>query len=160
VGHRDQLYPFVQPAPQFLHAHQTVGVHGQHLQSHPLAFGQVEQEEVTTAVFHWRDEHAIAGPQWNAGECHCPGPRGAVEQGDFLAVAVEQGADSGMPTFDCLRGAFSGLVRTYLALQPQMAHHRVDDGLRREAGASVVQVCDVVHAGRIRPRPHEIEVHQ
>src|SRR5436190_13518469 len=64
-----------------------------------------------------------------------------------------------MPTFDCLLGAFSGLVRTYLALQPQMAHYRVDDGLRREAGASVVQVCDVVHAGRVRPRPREIEIH-
>jgi hypothetical protein len=98
-------------------------------------------------------------PERNRVESHVPGARGALDERDLVALRADQRGDGVVEIGNATLRFGGRLIAADRGLALEVARHRVEDRARRQGGAGVVEVQDVVHAGRVRSEQRHVERH-
>src|SRR5262249_58908640 len=108
-----------------------------------------EEGEVVADVVGNRRQDPVARAERECVERHVPGSRRARAEGKLLRARADQVGGGAVEALDgvLLRGV--RLVAADPRLELEMADGRVENGLRRERRAGVVQVHDVLAARRV-----------
>ena len=159
VRERDEGDVGVEPALQLVEVDLAVLVVLDHLEGRAGALARLQERDRVADVLGARGEDALARLERDRRERHVPGGRRALHQRDLVRLRVDQPRDRAVHLGHPRLGLGLRLVRTDLRLTPQVR----DDGVRHDARAQgttgVVQVGDMVDAGRVTAGAVEIDRH-
>ena len=113
------------------------------------AVGDLAQRDVVARVLRVRGEDAVAGLELERVEGHVPRARGVLDDRDLVALAADQPRDRVVAVLDAVLALGLRLVAADRRLAAQVLDHRLEHRLGRERGAGVVEVGDLLDAGRV-----------
>jgi hypothetical protein len=104
-------------------------------------------------------QDAIALAPGQRVERHVPCAGGVLHHRDLVRVAVEQRRDRAVDGFQSFSGGVGRFVAAHARLELEVPDGRVEDDLRRQCTARVVEVRDVCATGRLAPSTLDVEGH-
>ena len=149
----------VEPAFQLVEVDLAVLVVLDHLQGRAGALARLQERDRVADVLGARGEDALARLERDRRERHVPGDRRALHQRDLVRLRTDQPRDRAVHLGHPRLGLGLRLVRTDLRLTPQVRDDGVRHDLRAQRTTGVVQVGDMVDAGRVTAGAVEIDRH-
>ena len=159
VRERDDGDVAVEPAFELVEVDLAVLVVLDHLERGAGALARLQERDRVADVLGARGEDALARLERDRRERHVPGGRRALHQRDLVRLRVDEPRDRVVHAGHPRLGLGLRLVRADLRLAAQVRDHGVGDHLRPQRSPGVVQVGDMVDAGRVTAGAVEIDRH-
>ncbi|GEL99014.1 hypothetical protein CTE05_25610 [Cellulomonas terrae] len=156
---RDERDVAVEPPLQLVQVDLAVVVVLDDLEGRTRPLARLEEGDRVADVLGARREDALARLERDRRERHVPGGRGALHQRDLVRLRTDQPSDRAVHVGHSRLGLGLRLVRPDLRLAPQVRDDRVRHDARPQGAAGVVQVGDMLDAGRVTAGAFEIDRH-